>query len=436
MIPATDLDRFLGMNYYITDSPGCGGIIRSSPEDFQVEEVFEEFVYEGGRYLVIEVEKRDWDTHHLIREMSRHLGISQRRFGWAGTKDKRARTRQRISIMNLDEPELERIKLPDISINVLGRTNRAVGLGDLLGNRFAITIRDLACPEPARRLASISEEIRRHRGVPNYFGVQRFGEIRPVTHKVGEALARGKIEEAVRIFLSLPHPGEQERTREARERLWESGDIQAARNEFPPYLHYELAMLNYLAEHPGDYAHSFDVLSVNLKRLFVHAYQSYLFNRILSLRLEKAMPLDEALVGDVVCFSRGGLPDIEKSQEVTEDNLHAVARLVKRGRAFITLPLIGFESRLAGGREGEIERQILAEEKISPKGFEVAENPDLGSRGTRRAALCPVDPKIRVEGDVAHLQFVLPKGSYATVVLREYMKNARGIEAKSSPYVA
>jgi len=52
------------------------------------------------------------------------------------------------------------------------------------------------------------------------------------------------------------------------------------------------------------------------------------------------------------------------------------------------------------------------------------ENPDLGSRGTRRTALCPVDPKIRVEGDSAQLEFILPKGSYATVVLREYMKDA------------
>ncbi len=98
--------------------------------------------------------------------------------------------------------------------------------------------------------------------------MQRFGDIRPITHLVGEALARGKAEEAARIFLALPYAGEQERTREARERLWESGDIQAARNDFPGYLHHELAMLNYLAEHPGDYAHSFDVLSVNLKRLF------------------------------------------------------------------------------------------------------------------------------------------------------------------------
>ena len=76
------------MDFYITDSPGCGGIIRSHPEDFLVDEVFEDLGYEGGRYLVIEVEKTDWDTHHLIREMSRHLRISQKRFGWAGTKDK------------------------------------------------------------------------------------------------------------------------------------------------------------------------------------------------------------------------------------------------------------------------------------------------------------------------------------------------------------
>lgn len=432
MIPANEQDIFLGMDYYIADSPGCGGVIRSHPEDFLVDEVYEKFHYEGGKYLVIEVEKTDWDTHHLIREMSRRLGISQKRFGWAGTKDKRAVTRQRISIINLDESELKRINLPDIKMNVLGRTNRSVGLGDLLGNRFSITIRGLTCPDPAPRLASITEEIKRYKGVPNYFGVQRFGDIRPITHKVGEALARGKSEKAALIYLALPYPGEQERTRTAREELWQSGDIPAARNDFPGYLHHELAMLNYLAEHPGDYAHSFDVLSVNLKRLFVHAYQSYLFNRILSLRLAKAMSLDEALVGDVVCFSKGGLPDMGKTQEVTEDNLDAVSRLMKRGRAFVTLPLIGFESHLAEGRQGEIERQVLQDEDIQPEGFNVVENPDLGSRGTRRAALCPVDPEIQVEGDVARLEFLLPKGSYATVVLREYMKGIKRTDGLKS----
>src|SRR5512137_1449123 len=106
MISAGDRDRSLGMDYYITDSSGCGGVIKSYAEDFHVSEVFEELGYEGGRYLVLDVEKTNWDMHHLIREMARRLGISQKRFGWAGTKDKRAVTGQRISIMNLDESDL------------------------------------------------------------------------------------------------------------------------------------------------------------------------------------------------------------------------------------------------------------------------------------------------------------------------------------------
>jgi len=432
MISASDRDRALGMDYYITDGNGCGGVIKSCAEDFLVSEVFEELGYEGGRYLVLDVEKTNWDTHHLIREMARKLRISQKRFGWAGTKDKKAVTSQRISIMNLDESALSSITLPDLKIRVLGKTNRAVGLGDLLGNRFRIKIRDLRCPDPAARFAAITSEIEEHSGVPNYFGVQRFGDIRPVTHKVGEALVRGKIEEAAFIYLALPFPGELEKTRVARERLWDTRDIPAALKEFPEYLHFELAMLNFLVEHPGDYAHSFDVLSVNLRRLFVHAYQSYLFNRILSRRMAMAMPLHKAVVGDVVCFAKGGLPDMAKVQKVTSENLVAVNRLTGRGRAFLTLPLIGFETEIGEGAQGEMEWSILGEEGISPENFKVPENPDLGSRGTRRAAQCDVKPQISVEENLAELQFVLPKGSYATVVLREYMKGLDVVKSQSN----
>jgi tRNA pseudouridine13 synthase len=427
MLSATDQDRQLGMEYYVTDTPGCGGVIRSSPEDFRVEEVYEDLNYEGGRYLVLEVEKKDWDTHHLIREMSRQLRISQKRFGWAGTKDKRAVTSQRISIMNLKETELERLTLPDLKIKVLGRTNRSVGLGDLLGNRFVITIRSLACTDAASRFAAITEQILRCKGVPNYFGVQRFGDTRPVTHKVGEAIVRGNLEQAVFTYLALPFPGELDRTRAARQRLWESKDIPSALKEFPEYLRYELAMLNYLVEYPDDYAHAFDVLSVNLKRLFVHAYQSYLFNKILSGRIAAGLPLDRAVEGDVVCFSKGDQPDIDRLQAVTGENLIAVNRLAERGRSFVTLPLIGFETNLAMGKEGEIERAMLSEQNVCQEDFRIAANPDLGSRGARHAALLKVSPNIKVEGDRATLEFFLPKGSYATVLLREYTKGANAV---------
>jgi len=191
-------------------------------------------------------------------------------------------------------------------------------------------------------------------------------------------------------------------------------------------------MLNYLVEHPCDYARSFDVLSVNLKRLFVHAYQSYLFNRILSRRMAAGMPLQEAEVGDVVCFAREGLPDMGRVQSVTSENLEAINRLARRDRAFLTLPLIGFETVIVEGVQGEMEQSILRDEGVSPENFRVLDNPDLGSRGTRRAALCHVKPQIRVEENLAELQFILPKGSYATVVLREYMKSFDDIKSQSN----
>lgn len=427
MLTAPEQDRSLGMEYYLTDSPGCGGILRSSPDDFVVEEVYEDLSYEGGRYLVLEVEKKDWDTHHLIREMSRQLRISQKRFGWAGTKDKRAVTSQRISIMGLDESELKRLTLPDLKIKILGKTNRAVGLGDLLGNRFRIKIRELGCTvEPAGSMARVTKEIQDHGGVPNYFGVQRFGDTRPITHKVGEALVRGDIEEAVFIYLAMPFSDELQRTREVRQELWENRDVAAALKSYPQYLRYEVAMLNHLVSHPGDYAGSFGVLSVNLRRLFVHAYQSYLFNKILSRRMSAGLSLNRPSQGDVVCFVKDDLPDMGRLQAVNEENLEAVNRLVERGRAYVTLPLIGYETQLSKGAEGEIENAVLKEEKVKPSDFKVPANPDLGSRGARRTTLLKVSPLVRVEEGFAELDFFLPAGSYATVVLREYMKSTLG----------
>jgi tRNA pseudouridine13 synthase len=428
MITAPESDKALGMDYYITDAPGCGGVLKGTPEDFQVDEVWEDKGYEGGKFLVLELKKTNWDTHHLIRELSRHLRISQKRFGWAGTKDKRAVTSQRVSIANLDQSELSRINLPDIEIKVLGRTNRSVGLGDLMGNKFRIRISELVCSEPEERFSKITSEISDHKGVPNYFGVQRFGDTRPVTHMVGEKLVRGDIEGAVFTYLALPFPGELESTARARQDLSDSRDLIKALKEFPDYLRYERAMLNYLVEHPGDYARSFEVLSPNLRRLFVHAYQSFIFNKILSARLVAGLPLDRATEGDVVCFTKGELPDLSRLQLVDSSNLGAVNRLAARGRAHVTLPLFGYESELSSGQQGEIERKVIAKESVRREDFRVTANPDLGSAGVRRTALLRVSPVYMLEEGSALLEFFLPSGSYATVVLREYVKSGNLIQ--------
>ena len=204
---------------------------------------------------------------------------------------------------------------------------------------------------------------------------------------MGEALVRGKTEEAVFTYLAMPFSDEPEATRNTRQILWDERDVRKALKTYPSYLRYELAMLNYLVERPEDYAGSFNVLSPNLRHMFVHAYQSYIFNRILSRRMAEGLPLGKAIDGDVVCFAKGGLPDHEKAQAVTQDNLDAVNRLIDRGRAWVTLPLFGFESSLADGEEGRIEEEVLGEEGVTQEDFRIPDNPDLGSRGTRRTAL-------------------------------------------------
>jgi len=158
-----------------------------------------------------------------------------------------------------------------------------------------------------------------------------------------------------------------------------------------------------------------------LRRLFVHAYQSYLFNRILSRRLAAGLPLERAVEGDMVCFTRGQMADTGRLQAVTQENLAAVNRLAERGRAFVTLPLIGYETTLAQGLQGEIERELLGEQGVEQESFRAIG--DLGSRGARRTALLRISPQIKIEEKSAELEFFLPKGSYATVLLREYTKS-------------
>lgn len=181
-------------------------------------------------------------------------------------------------------------------------------------------------------------------------------------------------------------------------------------------------MLNHLVSNPGDHAGALRVLPENLRRMFVHAYQSYLFNRMLSARLQRCLSF-EPVEGDIVCFSRNGMPDVSRTEKVTAEKIEAVRRLFERRRAFVTLPLIGYETELADGEQGEIERQILESEGIFRESFSVDLFPDLGSRGARRPALLQVDPRIDLDDESVCIQFSLPPGSYATVLLREYMKD-------------
>lgn len=435
MRPAHDLERAVGIDYYVSETDGIGGRLRERPADFRVVER-ERFETEpvdadGGAYpwLVLRVTLRGTDTNDFARTFANRLGISRERVTWAGTKDAAAVTTQLFSVRQIDAGDVPSID--DADVEVVGRSGRGLQFGDLVGNDFAVVVRDPRSPE---NVEPITEELAAFGGgdpaVPNFFGQQRFGSYRPVTHEVGLAVVRGDWEAAVMAYLGNPSEHEPERTREAREFVQETRDWRAALDRFPGHLRYETAMLNSLVETGGETAADFrDALETfpeNLQRLFVNAAQSYAFNRILGRRLERGLPFTEPVAGDVVAFvdrdAPGALPipDVDRLQRVSADRVDVVARHCRRGRAFVTAPLIGTETALGEDEPGAIERSVLSDLDLEPGAFDLPGA--FHSRGTRRAILVPFDPTF--ERDPLTVRFSLPKGSYATVVMREYVKGS------------
>ena len=265
-------------------------------------------------------------------------------------------------------------------------------------------------------------------GVPNYFGHQRFGSYRSITHEVGLAILREDWDGAVMAYLGNPSPHEPASSRAARDFVAETHDWEGALDAFPNRLRYERAMLHALQDSggqtPADYREALETFPDNLRRLFVNAAQSYVFNRIVSRRLEAGLPFHEPVAGDVVVFADEDapaefpVPDVDRAQRVSASQTAIMARHCERDRAFVTAPLVGTETELSGGQPGEIERAVLDELDIEPGDFDLPE--PYFSTGTRRAILVRVDPTI--EDEPLTFEFGLPKGSYATVFLREYLK--------------
>jgi tRNA pseudouridine13 synthase len=427
-----EIEKNIGISLYSTDTEGLGGKLRQEVEDFIVKEITDREEGKEGKYLILELRKRNWDTHHLTRTLAKILQISQKRISIAGTKDKRALTTQKISIFDIDAAIIENIHLKDVELNALGRSRKSIEIGDLWGNDFIITIRDIpnSPGEVKKLLEKTTTEILFQSGIPNFFGIQRFGSIRPVTHVVGKAIVEGDFEKAAMLYIAEPFPDEPVEIKKARQLVKETRDFREGLKTYPLRLGHERAMMNHLIANPNNFAGAFLVLPKNLYTLFVHGYQSYIYNMILCRRIEKSLPLNQAIEGDIVCFkNNAGLPDSSKTEQVTAETIDAMTRLIKRKRAFITAPLPGYKTEFASGIPGEIEQEVIQELKVPLKGFNVEEVPEMSSKGTRREILMQVEPKFEVAEDELNpvkskvvLEFMLPKGSYATTLLREYMK--------------
>ncbi len=387
---------------YLSGRKGTGGSIKNSPEDFIVEEIGKDGrIFETGRMIEREdkegdfthfvLQKREWTTEGAIRRIAKALGTGKKRFGYAGNKDKISVSTQLVSVFGVEKDRLLSLDLKDIGINGAWTAPEKVRLGELLGNRFTIKVRDA---ENGERVKEIYEEL--DGGFPDYFGKQRFGTTRKNTHKVGEQMLRGRYDKAAMIFL-LDSEGEiHEEAKEARKNLQESEDFSAALKEFPRHLRLERSMLERLSKNPNDYVGALRALPRATLLMFVHAFQSYLFNRLLSDRISEGELEQED--GEYFCGENFyGFPDVSK----------------KAGKGWLAGKIIGYETE-----PNERERELLEELEIRRADFRIKGIPELSSKGNYRTLLAPLrDFSFKDE----IFRFSLQAGSYATVALREFL---------------
>jgi tRNA pseudouridine13 synthase len=329
------------------DLPGSGGTLRASPEDFRVDEVPAYLPSGAGPHLYLRVEKRGRTTPDVLRALARALGVPERDAGYAGLKDRDAVTTQWLSFPAAKDPDPASLEGPGLRVLELSRHANKLRTGHLRANRFSIAVRggDVS-------LARAAADALLARGLPNFFGPQRFGA-GGRNAEVGKAILAGAA------------------TPEAR---------RAARDRF-------------------------------LRRLSLSAYQSHLFNLWLAERMADGL-FAAALRGDVMKkLDTGGLFEC---QDPAADGPR-----LERFEISPAGPIFGHKLRPATHEALAREERILRAEGMTLEAFARGGGE---AEGTRRAARLRAEVALEPLPDGYRAAFELPKGSYATVVLRELVK--------------
>ncbi len=412
-------DRALSGASLTPDLAGIGGVIKERPEDFMVDEQPAFEPTGEGEHICLYVEKRGMATMDLVRLLARHFRVGRVAVGFAGMKDKRAVTRQVVTVHTPgrtfeDFPAIEddrvRIEWADMHAKKLKR-------GQLKGNRFSIRIRRVSptavvgADRIMRRLVA--------QGIPNRLGEQRFGAHQN-NHIIGRLDLLGRFREAVEELLG-PKDGS-EADAEARQAFAE-GDLTRALELLPGSCRAEAQALRGLIDGLSPEA-ALDRVDGTQRRFWVTAFQSALFNAIVDDRL-RAGTFDRLVAGDIAWrhgsgerFEVGGTPC--EGDELAED--------VKRLRVSATGPLWGPKMQRAGGEVDRAEIERLRETGVSLEDFEQWEiRTGEEARGARRPIRVPIlDPLVEggvdEHGSYVRVAFELPAGSFATVALREIMK--------------
>jgi len=337
-------------------------------------------------FLICELEKKNIDQFRARREFASEIRKGIDAIGFAGTKDKKAVTSQRVSIFEPDLELIEKFKHPDMYLKNCKWGKRKIKLGFLDGNRFTVTLRDI----DKKQATKVTNQIRKNNHFQNYFGKQRFGSVRGNNAEIGKQIVKRNFKKAVWIILTETSNNEREETTNARLKLRKEKNIKEAIEYFPTFLRFERSILYYLEQNPEDYIGAIRRCDKKIFLMYLHSVQSKIFNEIL-----------ETALAENVDFT------IKGQQRI---------------------PLFGYKSRIDTGELGEIEQDILKANDIELEEFKIPELTYLSLKGDYRMALIEArDLDIEIEDDEQNegtkkiiLKFGLPSGVYATTFLANF----------------
>ncbi|KAE9593623.1 putative tRNA pseudouridine(13) synthase [Lupinus albus] len=249
-----------------------------------------------GKFLRFNLYKENKDTQEALGVIGNMLSVQPRSFGFAGTKDKRAVTTQRVTVYKKQASKLASLnkRLIGIKVGDFCYVNEGLVLGQLWGNRFTITLRGIVSDTEDTIKAS-ADALGKH-GFINYFGLQRFGSGSVPTHLIGAALLRGEWEVAVDLILD---PRDGDILFIARKYYKDSDDVEGTLKQLPRFLVAERAVLQSLKKSPGNYQQALKSIPRTLRMMYVHSYQSYLWNHAASMRVQK-YGTEQVVLGDLV----------------------------------------------------------------------------------------------------------------------------------------
>jgi tRNA pseudouridine13 synthase len=377
--------------------------LKQQPEDFQVEELTDVVPGDQGAFALYRMEKRGWATPDALQAIRRRWRLDLRRVSYGGLKDRHAHTVQYITIFHGPR---RRLTHHAIHLEYLGQMNAPYSSHDIRANRFQLILRDLAANDVAT-IRSALEEVSRV-GLPNYFDDQRFGSIGKQSEFVARLMVLGRYEDALRQALAGPY--EHDRAAQKREKalLREHWRDWPRCKELLPR-----SLVDYLVSHPDDFRGALARLRPDLRGLYLSAYQSYLWNRMLAWWIrDRCRP-------EQLNSVRLRLGEVPMPTSLDDSQREELVRLY--------LPLPSARQALEPGDPRQVPLEmVLREEGIEREQLKLKGFRELFfSKGERAAWCLPANLQAEAQPDEKHpgrqkmlLTFELPRGSYATLLVK------------------